>query len=48
MRIIPALLCSAIVYPTVGLNGIGEIDGEAWYGPLKVCHPRNCHPTIQT
>jgi hypothetical protein len=40
MRILPALLMSAIVYPTVGLAGIGMVDtqdgdGEAWYGPCK-------------
>ena len=35
MRILPALLISAIVYPTAGLNGIGATDGMPSDGPIK-------------
>ena len=38
MRILPALLCAVIIYPTVGLAGIDGPDsagGEAIYGPAK-------------
>ena len=35
MRILPALVCAAIVYPSVGLEGIVDIDAPPGTGPAK-------------